>query len=206
MLHRSSLPKVPPTPSLRSPELGPPPSRAPAHVTGVGVQSGTELQLRELSHLRAVAGLLYPVGTSECRGIPTTQRLLQGELMIVLSRPPAPAGDSTPWGHPGRLPGRTAVASHAPSAGFRRCMHCTRGCARWGRPPAPGGGGAVRSKNKVCAHTIGLQFRAPLINSIAFGKSTSQRIYREQHTPKIGWKLHKYRLKHALHTLDDHFR
>ena len=44
------------------------------------------------------------------------------------------------------------------------------------------------------------------INSIAFGKSTSQRIYREQHTPKIGWKLHKYRLKHALHTLDDHFR
>ena len=43
-------------------------------------------------------------------------------------------------------------------------------------------------------------------NSIAFGKSTSQRIYREQYTPKIGWKLHKYRLKHALHTLDDHFR
>ena len=43
-------------------------------------------------------------------------------------------------------------------------------------------------------------------NSIAFGKSTSQRIYRQQHTPKIGWKLHKYRLKHALHTLDDHFR
>ena len=43
-------------------------------------------------------------------------------------------------------------------------------------------------------------------NSIAFGKSTSQRIYREQHTPKIGWKLQKYRLKHALHTLDDHFR
>ena len=46
----------------------------------------------------------------------------------------------------------------------------------------------------------------PQTNSIAFGKSTSQRIYREQHTPKIGWKLHKYRLKHALHTLDDHFR
>ena len=45
-----------------------------------------------------------------------------------------------------------------------------------------------------------------LINSIAFGKSTSQRIYPEQHTPKIGWKLHKYGLKHALHTLDDHFR
>ena len=44
------------------------------------------------------------------------------------------------------------------------------------------------------------------VYSIAFGKSTSQRIYREQHTPKIGWKLHKYRLKHALHTLDDHFR
>ena len=43
-------------------------------------------------------------------------------------------------------------------------------------------------------------------NSIAFGKSTSQRLYREQHTPKIGWKLHQYRLKHALHTLDDHFR
>ena len=46
----------------------------------------------------------------------------------------------------------------------------------------------------------------PKENSIAFGKSTSQRIYPEQHTPKIGWKLHKYSLKHALHTLDDHFR
>ena len=43
-------------------------------------------------------------------------------------------------------------------------------------------------------------------NSIAFGKSTSQRIHPEQHTPKIGWKLHKYGLKNALHTLDDHFR
>ena len=43
-------------------------------------------------------------------------------------------------------------------------------------------------------------------NSIAFGKSTSQRIHPEQHTPKIGWKLHKYGLQHALHTLDDHFR
>ena len=43
-------------------------------------------------------------------------------------------------------------------------------------------------------------------NSIAFGKSTSQRIYTEQHVPKIGWKLHKYGLKHALHTLDGHFR
>ena len=42
--------------------------------------------------------------------------------------------------------------------------------------------------------------------SIAFGKSTSQRIYPEQNTPKIGWKLHKYGLKHALHTLEDHFR
>ena len=43
-------------------------------------------------------------------------------------------------------------------------------------------------------------------DSIAFGKSTSQRIYSEQHVPKIGWKLHKYGLKHALHTLDGHFR
>ena len=39
-----------------------------------------------------------------------------------------------------------------------------------------------------------------------FEPSTSQRIYAEQHTPKIGWKLHKYGLKHALHTSDDHFR
>ena len=43
-------------------------------------------------------------------------------------------------------------------------------------------------------------------NCIAFGKSTSQSVYPEQHTPKIGWKLHKYGLKNALHTLDDHFR
>ena len=48
--------------------------------------------------------------------------------------------------------------------------------------------------------------KSVLENSIAFGKSTSQRIYPEQHTPKIGWKLHKYGLKHPLHTLDDHFR
>ena len=43
-------------------------------------------------------------------------------------------------------------------------------------------------------------------NSIAFGKSTSQRIYPEQRTPKIGWKLHKCSLKHALHTLGGDFR
>ena len=43
-------------------------------------------------------------------------------------------------------------------------------------------------------------------NSIAFGKSTSRRIYTEQDVPKIGWKLHKYGLKHASHTLDGHFR
>ena len=42
-------------------------------------------------------------------------------------------------------------------------------------------------------------------DSIAFGKSTSQSIYSKQHTPKIGYKLHKYGLKHALHSLDDHF-
>ena len=43
-------------------------------------------------------------------------------------------------------------------------------------------------------------------NSIAFDKSTSQRIYPKPHTPKIGYKLHKYGLKHALHILDSHFR
>ena len=43
-------------------------------------------------------------------------------------------------------------------------------------------------------------------NSIAFGKSTSQRIYSKQRTHEIGKKQHKYGLKHALHTLDGHFR
>ena len=43
----------------------------------------------------------------------------------------------------------------------------------------------------VSGHNIKIFF-CP--NSIAFGKSTSQRIYPEQHTPKIGWKLHKYGL------------
>ena len=43
-------------------------------------------------------------------------------------------------------------------------------------------------------------------NSIAFGKSTSQRIYSKQRAHKIGKKQHKYGLKHALHTLDGHFR
>ena len=43
-------------------------------------------------------------------------------------------------------------------------------------------------------------------NSIAFGKSTSQRIYPKQRAHKIGYKLHKYGLKHALHSLEGHFR
>ena len=43
-------------------------------------------------------------------------------------------------------------------------------------------------------------------NSIAFGKSTSLRICPEQHTAQIGWKLHEYGLKYALHVLDGHFR
>ena len=43
-------------------------------------------------------------------------------------------------------------------------------------------------------------------NSIAFGKSTSQRIYSKQRTHKIGKKRHKYDLKHALHSLDGHFK
>ena len=41
--------------------------------------------------------------------------------------------------------------------------------------------------------------------SIAFGKSTSQRIYPKQCTHKIGGKQHKYGLKHALHSLDGHY-
>ena len=65
--------------------------------------------------------------------------------------------------------------------------------------------------NVLCLHLRGGESPPPPthnknINSIAFGKSTSQRIYPEQHTPKIRWKLHKYGLKHALHTLDDHLR
>ena len=44
-----------------------------------------------------------------------------------------------------------------------------------------------------------------LEKSIVFCKSTSQRIYPEEHTRKIGWKLHKYGLKYALHSLDIHF-
>ena len=42
--------------------------------------------------------------------------------------------------------------------------------------------------------------------SIAFGKSTSQRIYCKQRTHKTGKKLYKYGLKHALHSLDGHFK
>ena len=42
--------------------------------------------------------------------------------------------------------------------------------------------------------------------SIVPRNTTSQRIYPEQQIFKIGHKLHKYRLKHALHTLDGHFR
>ena len=51
-----------------------------------------------------------------------------------------------------------------------------------------------------------MEVRSGVKNSIAFGKSTSQRIYSKQRTHKIGGKRHKYGLKHALHTLDGHFR
>ena len=43
-------------------------------------------------------------------------------------------------------------------------------------------------------------------NSIAFGKSTTQRIYSKQRTHEIGKKRHKYGLKHALHSLDGHLK
>ena len=43
-------------------------------------------------------------------------------------------------------------------------------------------------------------------NYIAFGKSTSQRSYSKQRTHKMGKKRHKYGLKHALHSLEGHFR
>ena len=43
-------------------------------------------------------------------------------------------------------------------------------------------------------------------NSIAFGNSTSHRIYSKQRTHQIGRKRHKYGLKHALHSLDGHFK
>ena len=68
----------------------------------------------------------------------------------------------------------------------------------------------MHSALRICGKVLSVFFalRTCLLggNYIAFGKSTSQRIYPEQHTPKIGWKLHKYGLKHALHTSDDHFR
>ena len=54
-------------------------------------------------------------------------------------------------------------------------------------------------------HFFGSKSKKPK-DSIAFGKSTSQRIYSEQHVPKIGWKPDEYGLKHALHTLEGHFR
>ena len=50
------------------------------------------------------------------------------------------------------------------------------------------------------------QNNLPSQNSIAFGKSTSQRIYSKQSTHKIGGKPHKCGLKHALHTMDGHFK
>ena len=68
-----------------------------------------------------------------------------------------------------------------------------------------GGGGRGGSGTQKFVHQKWPNQIFQTVNSIAFGKSTSQRIYREQHTPKIGWKLHKYRLKHALHSLKCHF-
>ena len=43
-------------------------------------------------------------------------------------------------------------------------------------------------------------------NSIAFSRSTSQRIYSKRHTQKKGRKRHKYGSKHALHSLDGYFK
>ena len=44
-------------------------------------------------------------------------------------------------------------------------------------------GGSEAKKTSFCVPKIGLKYPAPLLNSIAFGKSTSQRIYPKQHTP-----------------------
>ena len=43
-------------------------------------------------------------------------------------------------------------------------------------------------------------------NSVAFRKSTSQRIYPKQCGDRIGKKRHECGLKHALRTLDGNFR
>ena len=41
---------------------------------------------------------------------------------------------------------------------------------------------------------------------VGYANRPKKGIYTEQHVPKTGWKLHKYGLKHALHSLDGHFR
>ena len=94
--------------------------------------------------------------------------------------------------HNGRTPQEEGGCPPPPPQGFFRIIKNQGGGTPPPKPPPPSPDQSDHSGKKR--------------NSIAFGKSTSQRIYREQHTPQIGWKLHKYRLKHALHTLDDHFR
>ena len=78
-----------------------------------------------------------------------------------------------------------------------KCMNCISA-----RPTLP----HTNPMESGPGNTFSAQNRKKPKDSIAFGKSTLQRIYPEQHTPNIGWKLLKYGLKDALHTLDDHFR
>ena len=88
---------------------------------------------------------------------------------------------------------RSEICSEG-ARGFLSPRMLVGGFRKWASPRA----------NFVCFYPVLMEGRFLEKNSIAFGKSTSQRIYPEQNTPKIGWKLHKYGLKHALHTLDGH--
>ena len=108
---------------------------------------------------------------------------------------------------------------------FRKCTFLS--CGGWntalagcdlaplGAPPSPNtqiGWKTHKEGLKSALHSMFLHCEYSqsqkyfLQNSVAFGKSTSQRIYPKQQTPKIEYKLHKYKLKHALHVLDGHSR
>ena len=83
--------------------------------------------------------------------------------------------------------------------------------------PVPPMATFTQSRRKVSARGMGTIYIGYLIildglnikeiglgNTIAFGKSTSHRIYPKQHTPKIRYYLINCGLKHALHILDGH--
>ena len=88
-------------------------------------------------------------------------------------------------------------------SGTEARRHADHSTARRSAPHRPGFQGWATRMRYGASHATLTLFLLP---RYCQGKSTSQRIYSKQRTHKIEKKRHKYGLKHALHSLDGHFK